>query len=446
MPMSPTHLTLVAALLGGVACPVGAAEFDANHAPAAAPQPSAANNKIRPVLAAANLHLKGGLWFDGKAFRRMDWYAVDGRLTAARPDRVDATINLKGRYVTPPLAEAHNHDLQNAFFAAQSSRAYLARGIFYSGQMAAVPSDIRAFRGLLNTPGSVDAAFSEVLISSSDGHPLAMALESYKAAGMQKRPEDIRDHAYWSVDSVADLDARWRRIAAAKPSLIKIMLIDSANHAENKKNEALFGRNGLDPSLVPEIVRRAHGIAARVVAHAETSADFTAAVAGGADIIAHLPGYKIGKGKTAADYRLTDAAIAQAATRGVTVITTTSISRYAIAKAPQLAPAIMGNYADNIRRLRDAGVKIAFGSDDVEGSVIEELETVDRLQVMGRAELLRIVTDDTARLLFPNRAIGKFAEGAEASLLAYEENPLTDLHTLRSPQLAIKQGELLSAR
>jgi hypothetical protein len=416
-------------------------------------EPSFAHNLQQGAPAAAaselpapNLHLKGGLWFDGAKFRRMEWYSVGGKLTARRPARVDATVDLSGRHVIPPLAEAHNHDLQSAWAAPRSNRAYLSRGIFYSGQMGASPDDIRPFRGLLGTPGSVDAAFAEALISASDGHPLGMALDSYKAAGMEKKPEEIRDRAYWAVDSVADLEARWERIAAAKPKLIKIMLIDSANYEANRKNSALFGKNGLDPALVPEIVRRARGIGARVIAHAETADDFTRAVAGGADIIAHLPGYKIGKGKSPADYRLADAAIAEAARRGVTVITTTAVSRFAIKQSPDLAAPINGNYADNIGRLRAAGVPIAFGSDDFEGSVLDEIETVDRLKVIPRADLLRIATQDTPRLLFPDRRIGAFAEGAEASLVALEGNPIEDISVLRRPRLAIKQGELLATR
>lgn len=428
---------VMAAALAGLLAPVAASHAAPRHeAPPAQPR----------SLAAPNLHLKGGLWFDGATFRPMQWYAVDGKLTARRPDRIDAIVDLSGRHVIPPLAEAHNHDLQNAFLAPRSAPRYLASGIFYSGQMGANPADIRPFRGFLGTPGTVDVAYAEALISASDGHPLRMALDSFKSAGMEAKPEEIRDRAYWAVDTLADLDARWDRIAAAKPALVKVILIDSANHAANRNNPALFGKNGLDPALVPEIARRTHAIGARLIAHAETADDFARAVAGGADIIAHLPGYQIGKGKTAGDYRLSDASIAEAAKRKVAVITTTAISRFAIEKAPELASVLHGNYADNISRLRAAGVKIAFGSDDVGGSVVGEIQAIDRLNVFPRPELLRIATSDSALFLFPNRRIGAFVEGAEASLVAVEGNPLKDLNALLRPRLAIKQGELISKR
>lgn len=52
-----------------------------------------------------------GLWFDGKSFKPSTIYAVDGRFTFRKPTRVDRTLNLKGAYVIPPFAEAHNHNL-----------------------------------------------------------------------------------------------------------------------------------------------------------------------------------------------------------------------------------------------------------------------------------------------------------------------------------------------
>jgi hypothetical protein len=63
----------------------------------------------------------------------------------------------------------------------------------------------------------------------------------------------------------------------------------------------------------------------------------------------------------------------------------------------------------------------------------------------------RVPPDESGRrelalLLFPGRRIGTFGEGAEASLVALEVDPLKDLSALRRPRLAIKQSELLSSR
>jgi hypothetical protein len=418
-------------------------------APAAAHEPGApapSNAAAPSAMAGPTLHLRGGRWFDGERFRPMAWYAVGGRLTARRPARVDVVIDLRGRWVIPPLAEAHNHDLQNAWNAARSSAAYLARGIFYSGQMCGWPEQIQPFRGFLSRPGSVDVVYAEACISSSDGHPLGIALAGAKAAGMEMKPEDVRDNGYWAVDTLADLDARWDKIAAARPAIVKVILIDSANYAANRQNPALFGYNGLDPALLPEIVRRARVVGARVAAHVDTAADFAEAVEAGVDLVAHLPGYRIAAGKTAADYRIAERAAAEAARRGIKVMTTTAASRYAVTRDPAQGPVIDALYRDNIARLRGAGVELLPGSDRFDGSVLDEIDNLERLGVMPRTELLRRVTELNARALFPGRDIGRFAEGAEASLVALAADPLLDLSALKRPMLLLKQGELLSTR
>jgi len=423
----------------GAASLAGCATLPATTTPVAAtPAPSADAAEQR------SLHLVGGRWFDGEQFVTGDWYVVDGRFTAARPTRIDATLNLADRYILPPFAEAHNHDLQNAFTASMNAQAYLDRGVFYSAQLCSMPEETRGYRGLLASTANVDVLFAGGCISASDGHPLGIALASYKAEGMPVEPDAIRNKGYWSIDSRPELDERWPAIAADKPRLVKVILIDSANHAANRQRPELFGYNGLDPALVPEIVSRAQAIGARVVAHVDTAADFDAAVRGGVDIIAHLPGYRIAKGHAIADYRLSDEAIAEAARRGVLVTPTVAVARHHLRANPGDSDAIMANHADNIRRLRASGVKLILGSDLFGGSVLDEVEAIDALGIMPRAELLRVATNDTARGIFPDRRIGAIEEGAEASFIALDGDPLTDLTAIRRIRAAVKQGNVLA--
>jgi len=60
---------------------------------------------------APNYEFTNGLWFDGQSFARRIVYTVAGRLTFRKPRAVERTIDLKGWYVVPPFAEAHNHNL-----------------------------------------------------------------------------------------------------------------------------------------------------------------------------------------------------------------------------------------------------------------------------------------------------------------------------------------------
>jgi hypothetical protein len=52
-----------------------------------------------------NVQLVGGEWFDGRSFRSATFYMINGKLTSARPHRVDRTLDLTGTWVVPPFAE-----------------------------------------------------------------------------------------------------------------------------------------------------------------------------------------------------------------------------------------------------------------------------------------------------------------------------------------------------
>ncbi len=47
------------------------------------------------------------------------------------PGLVDQTIDLRGRYIVPPFAEAHNHNVEPRPDIANVIRRYLTDGIFY---------------------------------------------------------------------------------------------------------------------------------------------------------------------------------------------------------------------------------------------------------------------------------------------------------------------------
>lgn len=397
-----------------------------------------------PSAPSPTLALSGGLWFDGEGFARVDWYAVDGRLTRARPARIDATIDLSGRFVLPPLVEAHNHDLQNARFAAVSIAKNLRQGVFHSVQMCSRTGADRDFSALLNTSGTIDVIYADACISASDGHPLGMVLASAREAGMAETPESAR-RFYDPVDSLADLDRIWPEIAGRRPTLIKIILVNSEHQTANRADPATFGYRGLDPALVAPIVTRAHEAGIRVAAHVDSAADFATAVAAGVDIIAHLPGYRFAAGLGAANYRIGGAAIAEAARRGTIVVTTAGVAQFWTRRAaPETIAGVRATQIDNLRRLRAAGVTLAIGSDNVMGTVVDEILYLDALRIMPRAELFRRATIDTARAMFPGREIGAFGEGGEASLIAFDVSPLEFPEALRTPVLRVRRGSLLS--
>lgn len=135
------------------------------------------------------------------------------------------------------------------------------------------------------------------------------------------------------------------------------------------------------------------------------------------------------------------AAAAAAARRGITVITT-------VAALVRLAPDSLrararAHATENLRRPCAHGVRVAIGSDDVDGTSAEEAAYLRGLGVWDDAALLRAWSMDTPRAIFPGRRIGSLADGHEASFLALGGDPLADWSNVRRVRLRFKQGRLL---
>ena len=79
--------------------------------------------------------------------------------------------------------------------------------------------------------------------------------------------------SYWQIDTLTDLEAKWPKILAAKPDLIKIILTDSEHYTADSHLHPQLGK-GLDPALAAPIVERAHAAGLKVAAHIDTAADF----------------------------------------------------------------------------------------------------------------------------------------------------------------------------
>lgn len=67
------------------------------------------------LLTAKVYQFTGGLWFNGKEFKKRTFYSSNGVLTTTKPSKIDETIDLAGGYVVPPFGEAHNHSLESDY-------------------------------------------------------------------------------------------------------------------------------------------------------------------------------------------------------------------------------------------------------------------------------------------------------------------------------------------
>ena len=405
----------------------------------------------RPARVDATGHayeLRDGRWLGTAGFETGTRYVVDARLTQRRPRRVDSVIDLAGRWVVPPFGEAHNHNVE--FISARRTDSVLARylhdGVFYVKNPANLPRGRDSLAGRVNVPRGVDAVFANGVLTATGGHPTGLYLRNLARGAMTDADGD--GGFLWIIDSLPDLERKWPRILAGRPDFIKIMLLHSEEYARRRADSAFFNWRGIDPALVPEVVRRAHAAGLRISAHVETAADFHAALVGGVDEISHIPGFRGDEHTRFVDlapYEVTEADAKLAAARGVWVVTTLG---GIVAFDPHGADSLSRRagdslFARNLRVLRGAGVRLAVGSDSYRDDSGQEAAYLATLGVFTPLELLRLWSEATPRAIFPRRRVGCLTDGCEASLLVLAADPTIDFANTRRITLRMKDGRLL---
>jgi hypothetical protein len=390
---------------------------------------------------------RNGAWFDGSEFRRVDVYSIGEKLTLKSPSKVDRTVDLTGKFLTGAFGEAHNHNIPSDD-TERTSRTYLGRGIFYVMIQTNQPEAPAKLKGLINRPDSIDVLFANGSFTAPGGHPSALVRRNIANGGMTN--EDLDGGFIHSVRSREDIDRVWStRIKKQQPDFIKLTLVYSEDRVAGLPRPD-SDRHGLDPSLTSYLVSKAHDDRLRVSAHVESAYDFDVAVAAGVDLIAHMPGFwwdedRI-KAKGPGIYRISEDAARRAARQGTVVITTVGTETLGNA-APDVRAQVIDWLRWNFDVLKRTGVRIAIGSDQYRSSSVPEALTIAQAGLMTRADVLQSLSVTTPATIFPGRAPFGLAEGAPASFLAFDRNPLEDLESITRISLRVKDGrELRLAR
>ena len=392
-----------------------------------------------------------GQWFDGQKFRRQKFYSVNGVLTAKKPPGMASVIDLTGKYVIPPFGEAHNHNVEwnNEETFARTKRMYLEAGIFYIKNPNNLPRARTPLLGKINIPTSIDVVFANGGLTASGGHPLGVVRRNLERGGMTK--EDAEGSFYFIIDDLADLDRKWEKILSGKPDFIKTYLQYSEEYEKRKDDEAYFDWRGLNPNLLPEIVRRAHRAGLRVSTHVETATDFHNALIAGVDEINHTPGFRPEKGdwtkyRDPSRYKISEEDAQLAARKRVVVVTTlvSAIEHALQKKEGEPFDALRDLLVHNLNILKKYDVRIAIGSDSYRQTALVEALNLHQLGVFDNRTLLKMWCESTVETIFPKRKIGYLKEGYEASFLVLTGDPLQDFTNVRKIDKRVKQGEILS--
>ncbi|XHS76814.1 amidohydrolase family protein [Burkholderiaceae bacterium UC74_6] len=391
-----------------------AATFAANAEPTAS----------RPFVASAplSLMLKNASWFDGAGFKRGTLYVVDGKFTATKPRQVNRSMDLKNQFLLPPLAEAHNYNLQNEWGADRFANRYVAEGVYYAAMLCGDPAGVDPVRPRFAKPETPDVVFVTACVTSSEGQPLPALV----AASPGKTRADFVDKAVIVMDKPEDVDRKWPLVMARKSDALRLVL-------------AYSGRQGLNAETAIALAQRARKAGLRVIAHVETAADFDLALRAGVDFIDHIPGYSQAPGEPPERFQISAESAVQANRQKVAVITGLASSQLFKLKNAQ-AEALKRN----LLVLKEAGVNLLLGSDLFTETAQAELKALAATQVFSNVELLRMATIATPHALFPKRQLGCFEPGCEASFLLLAEDPTEKLEAVQQPLLRVKGGRLLT--
>lgn len=389
-----------------------------------------------------------GKWFDGQDFENRRFYSVDGVFSAKRPARVDSVVDLTDKYVVPPFGEAHNHNVENPERVDELARRYLQDGIFYVKNPNSLPNARTSLLGKINIPTSIDVVFANGGLTASGGHPLGVVRRNLERGANQ---EDWAEGGfYFIIDTLADLDRKWGKILAGKPDFIKTYLQYSEEYEKRKNDDTYFDWRGLNPALLPEIVRRAHQAGLRVSTHVETATDFHNAIAAGIDEVNHMPGFRPEKSDwTKYDpsrFRITERDARLAAQNRVTVVTTllSAIDHALQKKEGEPFNQLRDLLVQNLQLLKKHSVRIAIGSDSYRQTSLAEALNLQKIGAFDNRTLLKMWCETTATTIFPKRKIGHLKNGYEASFLALNGNPLQDFTNVQKIDKRFKQGESLS--
>jgi len=404
----------------------------------------------KPAVSTAegpSVMLTNGKWFNGSGFAERTMYMSGGVFTEASRVKPDSVIDLRGGFVVPPFAEAHNHNFDAS--SPETAKAVVARymkdGIFYGQNPCNVLRARSGLAGYINVPTGIDVTFSNACITGPRGHPIGLFLRNLSRGGMSASDTNSTEGFIWIIANHNDLARKWPAILAGKPDFIKVMLLYSDEYEKRQNDTSYFNWSGLDPKLVPEIVRRSHSAGLRVMAHIETAADFRNALDAGVDQIGHTPGFR-GNEQTrfprTEPFELSDEDAARAARQGVYVVTT--LSGFT-ALSPTGPDSITRRRADslfirNLGMMKKHGVRVIVGSDSFRNTSVPEAMYLASLGVYTNAELLRMWADVTAQAIFPNRRIGRLSPGFEASFLVLDRDPLADFANVKTIRLRVKQG------
>jgi imidazolonepropionase-like amidohydrolase len=345
------------------------------------------------------------------------------------------SVSLAGKFLLPAFGDVHTHRFTEE--DADAQQMCLSAGFLYIHNLnGATLSRARNIK-YTNNHTSPDVRYANAGFTCTGGHPVPVyTYLTSRDPSMEKDKimQLINNYNFYTTDSVAEVDEKWPKFARSGPDLVKIFLL----HSERWDGASNAKSDGLRPEVARAITERARLAGLRVAAHVESAADASVAVDCGVSLLGHMPGYGIKPEQDPAPYVVDDALMKSAAARGTALSPTLGLL-YADPNDTAGVQKIRAWKVEQVRRWKDAGVMLLYGSDNY-FEVQSELRAMIESNIWSGGELVELLSVRTPRWIFPGRSVGALAPGFEASFIVLASNPLEDPNALLSIEAVYKDG------
>ncbi|MEZ4920590.1 MAG: amidohydrolase family protein [Saprospiraceae bacterium] len=385
--------------------------------------------------------VRNGSWFNGQGFDETTWYINNGILTKKAPAQIDSVIDLSGRWVIPPQGDAFCSSVAGNPSAEYTLDSYFGEGIFYLQVLSNNQEGREALKGQTNTATSPDIAFANGGLTCQLGIPF---VQFEGPANKIRNPREMADKyntlktsrkmlgdGYWFLDNKDDVNKNWDKIMAQKPEILSIYLLDVKNNGGKEGY-------GLSEEVAKQIIKKAKKSKTPVYAHVQTAEDVRLAIKLKVNGIANLPGAMGFKPEDKDKYELTTDDMKKLAKKNTPVVPLLSK-----AQANGANPDLQKKQAEMLSTLISNDVNVVIGSDDPQRTIRSELNYWFQLGGLDYTKVLKILCENTPQAVFPNRKIGKIAEGYEASFVVLNDNPTRNLLKIRAVSFMVKNGKVI---
>jgi imidazolonepropionase-like amidohydrolase len=386
-----------------------------------------------------------------------------------------------GKFLMPGLADGHIHFFQSGSLYTRPDAVDLRKKVPYENEIKFTSANVtdylqRYLRLGITTVIDVGGPFANFTIRDSTSKTITGPNVLVTGPLFSMVEDDFfgKDKPIEKITSNGEADLLFEKMMARKPDFIKIWYIANAANPPEKNFP-----------LVKYIADKTHAAGLKLAVHATELKTAELAVDAGADILVH----------SVDDTLVTDAFIKKLKARNVTLIPTLNVSinyyrsfsgrlphhlqdlnwanaftygslsdpeamdssdmplaikRLRKTGIPESENKSMGIMLSNLKKLFDAGVNIASGTDAGNigtmhaSSYLQELESMQQAG-LSNAQILKASTINVATAFGKEKNWGSIEKGTQADLLLLAKNPLESLQNLNSIEIVFKDGKKLPA-